>query len=251
MMKPYRFLTGLAIAILTISTQSSAQKVIGQTTAIPRFSDTKRDLYAEEIEKAATQKIMVGFEDNRFRPQALITREQVVSIVVEALKQAPLKNDNLPFPSPEPPPLPAVPTQVNRNPFPDVDKNRWSAAKIQYARDLDILRGYSDGNFRSTQAVTRAELVVILQQAYRYLVKLRGWDGRDAFVGDEPYDFSDTQTHWARDVIRNMSANCRAAAPLNETGKAFAPDRAAQRNYAAAALIRTAQCWSIPARPPS
>lgn len=240
-----------AIALGMLLAPASTPIILGQTPAKPQFVDEIGSLYATEIEQAATRNIMVGFEDNTFRPQAPLTREQGVAIVVAALQQAPLKKDNVPFPVPDPPPLPAVPPQASRNPFPDLDRTRWSAAKIQYAQDLGILRGYPDGNFRPTQALTRAELVVLLQQAYRYLVQVRGWDGRDAFVGDEPINFSDTQTHWAQEVIRNMSAACRAASPLNEAGQAFAPNQAAQRNYGAAAVIRTARCWSIPARPPS
>ncbi|OUL24136.1 S-layer homology domain-containing protein [Nostoc sp. 106C] len=252
----FLLLTTLLASSTILGAMSSDKplRVYAQTptpTPSPSVTDIKGDRYATEIGQAVTYKIMSGFEDNTFRPQASLTREQMVSMVVESLKQAPLKKDNLPFDEPPPPKLPTIPTQVTQNPFPDVDKTRWSAAKIQYVRDLGIFRGYADGKFRPTQAVTRAELVVVLDAAYRYIVELRGWDGRGQFEGDKAIDFSDTQKHWARDTIRNMSAACRAASPLNETGTAFAPNRAAQRNYAAAAIVRTAQCWSIPMRPPS
>jgi hypothetical protein len=250
-LQPSKLFNSLLLTLLLVS--STSISAIAQTptsTSSPNVTDIKGDRYAKEIEQVITYKIMSGFENNTFRPQASLTREQMVSIV-EALKQAPLKRGNLPFDEPPPPKLPTIPTQATQNPFPDVDKTRWSAAKIQYVRDLGIFRGYADGKFRPTQSVTRAELVVVLDAAYRYLVELRGWDGRGQFEGDKPIDFSDTQKHWARDTIRNMSATCRAASPLNETGTAFAPNRAAQRNYAAAAVFRTAQCWSIPMRPPS
>ena len=243
-----------SLLLTTLLASSTTLGAIAQTptpTPSPSVTDIKGDRYATEIEQAVTYKVMSGFEDKTFRPQATLTREQMVSMVVEALKLAPLEKANLPFDEPPPPKMPTIPTQATQNPFPDVDKTRWSAAKIQYVRDLGIFRGYADGKFRPTQAVTRAELVVVLDAAYRYIVELRGWDGRGQFGGDEPIDFSDTQKHWARDTIRIMSASCRAASPLNETGTAFAPNRAAQRNYAAAALVRTAQCWNIPMRPPS
>jgi hypothetical protein len=242
------------LLLTTLLASSTTLGAIAQTptpTPSPSVTDIKGDRYAKEIEHAVTYKIMSGFKDNTFRPQATLTREQMVSMVVESLKQAPLEKDNLPFDEPSPPKLPTIPTQATQNPFPDVDKTRWSAAKIQYVRDLGIFRGYADGKFRPSQSVTRGELVVVLDAAYRYIVELRGWNGRDQFEGDKPIDFSDTQNHWARDIIRNMSAACRAASPLNETGTAFAPNRAAQRNYAAAAIVRTAQCWNIPMRPPS
>ena len=35
-----------------------------------------------------------------------------------------------------------------------------------------------------------------------------------------------------------MSAYCRVASPLNERGNAFAPQKAANRDFAAAAIVR-------------
>lgn len=217
---------------------------------LPQLGDVGNDRYAAEIQTAVQQGIMAGFDDNTFRPQGILTREQLVSIVVESLKKVELRNLNLPFPS-QPPSLPTVPTQITRNPFPDVQTSRWSAPKISYARELGLVRGYADGNFRPTQPVTRAELVTVLQQTMRYIVNLRGWSGQGFFSGEQPLNFSDTQNHWAEDTIRVMSANCRVASPLNETGTAFAPNQATQRNYAAAAIVRTVKCLNILPPPPS
>lgn len=53
-------------------------------------------------------------------------------------------------------------------------------------------------------------------------------------------------------TIRAMSTNChegRVATFLNEAGTRFAPDLAAQRNYAAAATVREIRCLSIPSIP--
>lgn len=260
----YRFLSSLIlglisgglIAPLTPETLALNPSLIAQsptpTSPSPtQFRDVTGDLYAKEIEQAVSLGIVTGFKDGTFRPQASLTREQLLSMVVNAMPKVPLED---PYQGTKPT-LPPIPSEVTTNPFPDVDKTRWSAPKIQYLKSLGIVRGYPNGTFRPTQTVTRAELMVMLKAIDRYLVELRGnWDGRPEFTTPDPLPFSDIGQHWARDTIRDMSTNCRTgrvATFLNETGTRFAPDTVAQRNYAAAAIVREVQCLSIPRRPPS
>jgi hypothetical protein len=240
-----RFTLGLIGGLLVVSPVSAS----AQSVTPIQLRDVADDIYAKEIEQAVSQGIITGFEDQTFRPQAPLTREQLLSIVVNAMTKVPLENSS----QGTKPTLPPIPTQVTTNPFPDVDKTRWSAPKIQYLKNLGVVRGYPDGTFRPTQAVTRAELIVMLQAIERYLVEFRGnWDGRRVFTAPVPLQFSDIQNHWARDTIRQMSTNCHegpVATFLNETGTRFAPDAIAQRNYAAAATVREVRCLSVPSIP--
>lgn len=242
----YRFLSGFVSTLLSgvITLQSSG---LAQSATPNQFRDLTDNIYADEIEQAVALGIITGFEDRTFRPQTPVTREQLVSMVVRAMSDVPLANTY----QATKPTLPAIPTQVTTNPFPDVDKTRWSAPQIQYMKNLGIIHGYSDGTFHPNQTVTRAELIVMLQAIDRYLVKFRGnWDGRRTFTQPIPLNFSDIQNHWARDTILEMSGNCHTgqiATPLNETGTRFAPDAATQRNYAVAAIVREVRCLSVPA----
>ncbi|MGL6339710.1 MAG: DUF3747 domain-containing protein, partial [Waterburya sp.] len=52
----------------------------------------------------------------------------------------------------------------------------------------------------------------------------------------------DTAKHWGSETIKTMSAYCGVASPYQETGNAFNPDKPAERDYAAAATIRTHHC---------
>lgn len=218
--------------------------------SLPPFQDVNQDPYLKEIQQAVERKLMSGFPQQQFRPQQPLTREQLVSVVIELFYQTPLQNINLSFPYPKPP-LPELPKSVDKNPFPDVDANRWSASKIQLAREIGFIRGYKDGLFRPEQAVTRAELMSMLWEFDKYMVQLRGWDGRSYFSPEEPLKFSDIRQHWAKEAIERMSANCRVASPLNETGTTFAPNQSAKRNYVAAASIRSLSCLSRFPPPPS
>jgi len=195
----------------------------------PAFRDITGDLYAAEIQRAVELGFVSGFfEDNTFRPQNSLTREQLVSIVIEAL-------DTLPGVDLD------VPTQARSNPYRDVSASRWSAPKIQFARDNNIVSGYQDGSFLPAQPVTRAELMAVLRRAAEYGRTLQGLDP-ELDGTESPFNFNDTTGHWADDLIEQMSTYCGVASPLNETGRNFAPDQAARRNYATAATLRMLNC---------
>ena len=59
---------------------------------------------------------------------------------------------------------PEVPVQ----PYPDVASDRWSANKIQWAKENEIVTGYPDGSFKPDTPITRAELVAVLQKVARF-----------------------------------------------------------------------------------
>ncbi len=134
-----------------------------------------------------------------------------------------------------------IPTSVTTNPFPDVETNRWSAAKIQFARNNGIISGYDDGTFQPARPVSRAELMAVLRRTAEYGRRLRGLSPSLPQT-QPPRTFSDTATHWSSGLVTQMSGYCGVASPVNETGDAFAPDSPALRNYAAAATLRTYNC---------
>ncbi|MBD3883372.1 DUF3747 domain-containing protein [Phormidium tenue FACHB-886] len=200
----------------------------GGTSTTARFPDTARDIYLAEINRAVETGFISGFEDNTFRPTASLTREQLVSMVLDALNKLP--NVQL-----------TVPAQASGNPYADVEASRWSAAKIQFARDNNIIKGYEDGTFRPSQPVNRAELMAVMRRTAEYAKTLQGQQPQ--LQANRPVTtFADTNGHWANSLISQMSSFCGVASPLNETGTSFVPDAAAQRNYAAAATLRMLTC---------
>ncbi len=133
------------------------------------------------------------------------------------------------------------PSSVSIRPYSDVDSSRWSAGKVQFARDNKIVSGYKDGTFKPTQPVTRAELMAVLRRSAEFGLSARGMQPN--LVAKEPSKtFSDTQNHWAASIITQMSAYCSVASSLNEIGNRFAPDDSAKRNYAAAATLLMLKC---------
>lgn len=194
--------------------------------------DIAFDIYGVEIQAAIDTGFISGFEDNTFRPEESLTREQLVSMVLEALSRTTGLNVTLP-------------TAASGNPYADVVASRWSAAKIQFARDNNIVSGYQDGTFRPTQPVTRAEMMAVLRRAAEYSLSQRGLSP-DLQPSQQPIAFSDISGNWAESLISQMSAYCGIATSLDERGTTFAPERPALRNYAAAATLRMFNCTAAP-----
>lgn len=199
------------------------------------FRDISSDLYSPEIEQAVAKGFISGFPDNTFRPETALTREQLVSMVIEALGTMEEVNAT-------------VPAQVTSSPYSDVDPSRWSTAKIQWAKENQIVTGYPDGTFRPTREVTRAELLAVLRRAAEYAKAQQG-KSPELVAQTTPENFSDMSAHWAEDLTSQMSAYCGVASPMNETGTTFNPNMSAQRNYAAAATLRTLNCVQAQSTP--
>ena len=192
------------------------------------FPDVANDIYKDEIGQAVALGFIAGFRDNTFRPEQPLTREQLVSMVIGALNSVPGLQIQ-------------VPTQVANQPYSDVDPSRWSATKIEWAKQKQIVSGYPDSSFRPDTPVTRAELMAVLRQAAQF-AKVEQNISAELNTTQQTTQFSDINGHWGEDLIQQMSGYCRVASPLNEVGNAFYPNTAAGRNYAAAATLRMHSC---------
>ncbi|GFE69541.1 DUF3747 domain-containing protein [Chroococcus sp. FPU101] len=205
--------------------------------SVASFKDISNDIYKSEIEKAVALGFVAGFkEDNTFRPETPVTREQLVSMVIDAMNTVVKIDVNA--------------AATSSSPFTDVADDRWSANKIKWAQQNQIVAGKADGQFKPTDPITRAELMVILRKVSEYL-NTQTTQSSVLVANTTPMAFSDISGHWAETTIIQMSSFCNTASPFNEQGDAFAPNQPANRNYAAAAIIRSLDCVkaSIPSSP--
>jgi len=196
--------------------------------AASAFSDIDRDIYKDGIEQAVKVGFISGYKDKTFRPTEPLTREQLVSIVYDALGTI----EDVELESAD---------SASAAPYPDVQADRWSAGKIEWAKGSEIVKGYPDGSFQPDKPVTRAELVVVLNKM-AMLANDQQNESMELETTQEPTNFSDISDHWGAETIQTMSAYCGAASAYQETGDAFQPDTPAARNYAAAATLRTQEC---------
>ncbi|MEL6381372.1 MAG: DUF3747 domain-containing protein [Cyanobacteria bacterium J06626_18] len=197
------------------------------------FPDVRGDIYATEIANAVEIGFVSGFQDGTFKPLQPVTREEAVSMVVEALRAQ----------LPDGTQLPVV--QLAADPYPDVPTDRWSAEKITLLKEIGIVSGDQFGNFRPTDTITRAELMALMR---RTAESYRNYLGLSTTLEptEDIFNFSDTGGHWAEDVIVRMSGYCGVASPFNEQGDAFQPNSESLRNYTAAAIERLFDCGTTP-----
>jgi hypothetical protein len=123
------------------------------------------------VEPVTFAPFIEGFEDNTFRGNTLITREQFVAILYRLN-------------------APSKPLADKNNPsFADVASDRWSYDATEWALEAGIIE-IADGNFRPDEALTRAEMAVMLVKA-------------DKLTKMAANTFTDLAGHPDRDTILN------------------------------------------------
>jgi len=201
------------------------------------FIDIEGNPYATEILAAAnTYKIVSGYEDHRFRPTAAISREQAVVILVDALARKVRHADAV-----------VIPDELTQPPFVDVPRDRWSAAKLHFAKQAGLISGDDLDQFRPQAALSRAQLMAIVSQTLHYAL----WADfqvadpvlTDYVAASAPYEFQDlgdetAPSAWAIPLIDQMNA-LGLATPLNpEVPTVFGPEVPANRDYTVALAVR-------------
>ncbi len=113
------------------------------TTA--RFIDIAGHWAEDVIEKAASEGIVNGYEDNSFRPNNSITRAEFVAM----LYNSGLASTEYP--------------EMLRE-FADVDYSEWYAKYLMWAVGNGIINGYDDNTFRGNNVITRQEMAVVVSK---------------------------------------------------------------------------------------
>ena len=109
------------------------------------YSDISNNKYKTAIEYISGLGIVQGYPDGSYRPDAPINRAEILKISLEANNLD--TNDNL------------------TNCFPDV-KTDWYAKYVCKAKNLGIVSGYPDGNFKPGDNVNLVEALKIIENAY-------------------------------------------------------------------------------------
>lgn len=140
-----------------------------------RFTDVNSSHWADAAISAAAQSGYVqGYTDGSFKPDQAITRAEMAALL------QPLVTSNQ---------MTAVPTT-----FTDVN-GHWAQQAVEQLSSAGIVTGYTDGTFRASQPITRAEAVTMLN-------KLIGLQAATDAAGqwlDVPV------THWAYAAIEAAS----------------------------------------------
>lgn len=117
-----------------------------------KFNDSNEigDWAAGYVQTAVENNIIVGYEDNTFRPSNKLTREEMVVMVLKAYKYEPVED--------------AVFTFVDKD-----DIGSWSKGYIAKAVDMKFISGYPDNTFMPKKNVTRAEASTVIMNCIKAL----------------------------------------------------------------------------------
>ncbi|RAV11716.1 cadherin-like beta sandwich domain-containing protein, partial [Paenibacillus contaminans] len=175
---------------------------VGIEIVVTKFSTfTVIEVQKKQVGTDTYKSWIDGYPDGTFKPQRLITRAEVASILARVLSDPGRNNGS--------------------QSFSDVSESHWAASAIQKAQAAGWISGYPDGSFKPDAPITRAELAVIFAR----LNKLEAAAG-SVF-------FTDTQDHWAAGFIQAAKA---AGLLAGYEDGSFRPDRQLTRAEAVKAL---------------
>jgi YVTN family beta-propeller protein len=127
----------------------------------------------QSIRTVTAQGLMKGYTDGSFKPNKLITRAEMATIVERLLDSASSDNSS----------------------FKDVNVGHWAKNAIDQAKAAGVINGYLDGTFRPNQTLTRAEAVVMINRLL----------GRGPLLGAQQKWRDVRDQHWAYGHIQEAS----------------------------------------------
>ncbi len=167
--------------------------------------------YYNSVKYASENGLMSGISDTEFAPEMDITRAMFVTVLYRAAG------------------APDMSEEIWGYPFEDVDAESWYGAAVYWARNNDIVQGYSYEEFAPNEPVTREQMAAIL---YRY-AKLK--DNNTEANGVLDYVDAADISEYARDaVIWNLDNGIM----FGNDDNTFAPKANTTRAQAAAVFER-------------
>lgn len=108
------------------------------------FPDVEADRWsADEIEKMASEQIIIGYPDGDFRPEGNLTRAEFATLIY---RFAELKSED------------------GDNYLSDLYDTHWAYKEIKALCDAGLVEGYEDGSFRPENNITRAEVMTVINK---------------------------------------------------------------------------------------
>lgn len=125
--------------------EKKGENISGKAT----FKDiSAKDWFAKEVGYLEKYGIIKGYSDNTFKPNDSVTRAEFVAMTVR---------------------FNALFNEVKKDgytvKYTDVAKGYWAYSDIVYAKNVGWLNGYADGSFKGDNAITRAEVVTVVNKA--------------------------------------------------------------------------------------
>ena len=175
------------------------------------FNDIGNSGYRDWIFEAAEKGIINGYADGSYRPNALVTRAQFITMLWRAAGSPESKLGALDFSDASTVSTPYV-------------------AAVKWGVENKIIQGYGDDTFHPDQTINRAQMATFM---YRYLKNVAGYD----FGEVKPCSFNDAGDI-AAPYLDAVNAIVSAGIMNGTSATTFAPNSSANRGMAATVILR-------------
>ncbi|MCX8042033.1 MAG: S-layer homology domain-containing protein, partial [Thermodesulfobacteriaceae bacterium] len=182
----------------------------GLSSCLPPFSDIPCNYWAiNEIRWIKERGITTGYPDGTFRPEVIVTREQMAAFIVRARYGENFVYNSVPY-------------------FSDVSPNRWSFKYVQRLYEDGITRGCGETSFCPESEVTRAQMAAFL---------VRALVGENFSYNPNPYFMDVPSNHWAFKYVQKLK-ELGITRGCNEAGTLYCPEAGVTRAQMAVFLYR-------------
>ncbi len=150
------------------------EELLEETPEVPDEDFPELSSWDSDITEYVHDAYLFGYSDNTVKPNGFITREEATAIIYRIMDDEEKET-----------------FEKSESPLLDMVNDRWSYKAVTYLNHKGIVEGYTDGNFKPSKAITRAEFARIISDYIK--------------LSDEGEDiFSDVDKHWASKHIRKV-----------------------------------------------
>ncbi|MEA5619463.1 DUF3370 family protein [Cronbergia sp. UHCC 0137] len=183
------------------------------------FSDTQTYWGKDCIQQLGEKKLLTGYPDGSFRPNATVTRAEAAVLMLNAFPNAPIKRASVIFK--------------------DVSSNYWGYKAINTAYQKGFFSGYPGNIFQPNQAIPRAQIIGVVA------------GGKNYNSVSNPAQILQQYFEDAK-LIPNYAQNSIAAGTINSIVvnypdvKKLKPQEIATRGEVAALMCRALNIYAVP-----
>ncbi|MBD2563683.1 MULTISPECIES: DUF3370 family protein [Nostoc] len=198
----------VVVSLLTLSTPNALA-----------FSDTQNYWAKNCVQQLGERKLITGYPDGSFRPEATVTRAEAAVLMLNAFPDSPVKR-----------------TAAS---FKDVPANYWANKAISTAYQKGFFSGYPGGIFQPNQPIPRAQIIGVVAGGKNYSLVSSPMQILQQYFNDAGQ-------------IPNYAQNAIASATINSivvnypNVKQLKPLQSATRGEVAALICRALNIYTVP-----
>lgn len=183
------------------------------------FSDTQNHWGKDCIQQLGERKLLTGYPDGSFRPNAIVTRAEAAVLMLNAFPNAPIKRDSVIFK--------------------DVSPNYWGYKAINTAYQKGFFSGYPGNIFQPNQAIPRAQIIGVVAGGKNYSSVSNPAQILQRYFEDANLIPKYAQNSIAAGTINSIVVNYPDVKKLK-------PQAIATRGEVAALMCRTLNIYAVP-----